>query len=516
MKSIHLLSLGVFCSLFPFTLAAPTLADKGNRHYVRGLNDKDDSDPCDCYVVSGEDPGYFKHHRFYDFRKQGLHLFPDKQRERRDISGRRLAGGVPGYKFDNSTLSLESKGRNSEAGVEADPNVDSNEFHPSLAGSRFIEDWDVQSWNRKGSTLFPIPIRNSHHNVFMVRNSTDDESTHLVLRSLRMEDHTSTAEVQTHDTDIVHASLRVRLRLYANSGWFYFPKSKDGNISTESDDSHDVLPASYRTHYPPTGACAGIFTYQGKNHESDIEILTNDPPNLVRYANQPDWDPDTDLAIPGASDEMEISVPWTHWGDHRLDWFQGMSRWYFNDEFRLSKTYGVPVNPSMLILNLWSDGGQWTGNMTVGSSVYMGVEWVEMVYNKTHDIDVKKKQARFTPDSEQGDGDEDGDGEGEDYDEEDEEDEDEEVEEISPNQPTRRAPRPKRKQIGKVKGKPKPKGKGKPRGKGKGKGRGRPKGKKPKPKGKPKQKGQDDESEQKCRTICRIDGVKEQGVPELV
>ncbi|KAM5457388.1 hypothetical protein MaudCBS49596_000583 [Microsporum audouinii] len=511
MKSLHLISLsGLFCSLLPLANAT-TYAGETSRHRARGLNEKDPSDSCDCYIVSGEDPGYFKYHRFYDFRSQGLHLAADKQQQqrsqRKDISSRRVPGtgrgGILGYMLDNSTFDLESKGRNNEAGGFPDPNADSNEFHPTLTGSRFIEDWDVQNWNRKGSALFPIPIRNSHHNVFMVRNSTakGDETTHMVLRTVRMENHTSTAEVQTHDTDILHASLRVRLRLYANSGWFYFPRDKGGNITTESDDFHDFLPASYRTHHPPAGACAGMFTYQGKNDESDIEILTSDPPNLVRYANQPDWDPKTDLAIPGASDEIEISVPWTHWGDHRLDWFRDVSRWYFNNEFLLSKTYGVPKNPSMLILNLWSDGGQWTGNMTVGSSVYMGVEWVEMVYNKTTDIEgINKKHAQFNLKSESGEDDED--------DENDENDDKNAEEEYSANHLARRAPRPKRKQIGKGKGR------GKPRGKGKGrKAKGKPKGKTPKPR--PKPHGEDGE-EEKCRVICRIDGVKTQGVPEII
>ncbi|EFR01880.1 hypothetical protein MGYG_04880 [Nannizzia gypsea CBS 118893] len=506
MRSFRFVSLaGLSCSLLLLGLAtasAPT--SNTDRFEQRDLNNKNPSDPY---------PGYFKHHRFYDFRNRSIELSADggeqprrQQLQRRNITPRRLPGtgrgGIPGYIPDNLAYDFDSKGRNNEAGGAPDPNADSNEFHRTLAGSRFIEDWDIQNWNREGSALFPIPIKNSHHNVFIVRNSTEngDETTHMILRTERMEEYTSTAEVQTHDTDILHASLRVRLRLYANSGWVHFPREKGGNINTENNKTYHSLPTSYRTRNPPAGACAGVFTYYGRNDESDIEILTGDPPNLVRYANQPDWDPKTDESIPGASDEIEVSVPWTHWGDHRLDWFQDISRWYFNGNHLVSKTYGVPKNPSMLILNLWSDGGQWTGNMTVGSSVYMGVEWVEMVYNKTADFGgAHKKHARvdFGLETEDDKQDEDEDNEGAKA----------AADELPPLQSIRRAPRPKKKQqIGKGKTGDKPENKAKGSRKGKHKGK--------KPKTKPKPNGEDSQ-EEGCRVVCRIDGVKTQGIPEI-
>lgn len=44
-------------------------------------------------------------------------------------------------------------------------------------------------------------------------------------------------------------------------------------------------------------------------------------------------------------------------------------------------TYGVPKKPSSLTLNVWSDGGIWSGNMSVGDEAYLQVQWVEMVFN---------------------------------------------------------------------------------------------------------------------------------------
>lgn len=39
--------------------------------------------------------------------------------------------------------------------------------------------------------------------------------------------------------------------------------------------------------YGAAGAVAGLFTYEDGQNESDIEILTRDDPNEIRYSNQP-------------------------------------------------------------------------------------------------------------------------------------------------------------------------------------------------------------------------------------
>lgn len=115
-------------------------------------------------------------------------------------------------------------------------------------------------------------------------------------------------------------------------------------------------------------------------------MLTADPPNRVHYANQPDYDPVADRIIPGASIAKDVPVPWTSWSTHRLDWLPDISRWYVENEPQASNTYSVPHDPSMLIINLWSDGGLWSGNLTVGESVYMGIEWIEIAYNVSNSL----------------------------------------------------------------------------------------------------------------------------------
>ncbi|KAK5952132.1 hypothetical protein OHC33_007019 [Knufia fluminis] len=174
--------------------------------------------------------------------------------------------------------------------------------------------------------------------------------------------------MDSNQKNVLHGSFRARTRV----------------IPDYSDD-------------PPVapGAVLGFFTYHSDTEESDLEILTYDPTTNIRYSNQPDEDTETGNTIPGASTDAVLpnNKVWTDWHDHRLDWFDGMSRWYIDDELALEKTKNVPTKPSGLILNLWSDGGEWSGNMTVGAEVIAGFEWVEMVFNISGTNPSKRDQA---------------------------------------------------------------------------------------------------------------------------
>lgn len=58
-----------------------------------------------------------------------------------------------------------------------------------------------------------------------------------------------------------------------------------------------------------------------------------------------------------------------------------MSRWFIDQKFVAASNYSVPRKPSGLVLNMWSDGGVWSGNMSVGSSVELQVEWIQILFN---------------------------------------------------------------------------------------------------------------------------------------
>jgi len=72
---------------------------------------------------------------------------------------------------------------------------------------------------------------------------------------------------------------------------------------------------------------------------------------------------------------------WTEWHTHRIDWVAGKSSWYIDGELQLEKTYGVPTVPSYVVLNMWGDGGVWSGEMKVGAEARLEIQWMEMAFN---------------------------------------------------------------------------------------------------------------------------------------
>jgi len=200
-------------------------------------------------------------------------------------------------------------------------------------------------------------------------STTDANATSkLVLRTKRFNNFQSTAEVENEERDLFHASIRLRARV---SG--------------------------------AAGGVAGMFIYRNDDVESDIEILTRDESDKIRYTNQPDVDPagneiqgastlvniNTDVQVDGTQlNDRSIKrtdggegLKWTDWHTHRLDWVEGKSTWFLDGKMVLEKSYGVPNTSCYLVLNMWSDGGEWSGNMTIGEEAKLEIEWVEMVYN---------------------------------------------------------------------------------------------------------------------------------------
>ncbi|PYI04522.1 concanavalin A-like lectin/glucanase, partial [Aspergillus sclerotiicarbonarius CBS 121057] len=297
---------------------------------------------CDCYLTTGPEQGYFTHYRFWDFRNVTL---PQK---------------------------IETTQTN-----PANPHDPSNlQIYP-LAKTPFSHDWHAQTWDRDATPISPVPMVNTDRNVFLLKDptssSSNPRSSFLVLRTTRFADHASTAEVEGVFGYIYHCSLRLRLRMM----------SRDTMVRQAAVPNTGIATTDVKAQKIPRGSCAGIFTYRSAVCESDIEILTSEDPHTVHYANQPDYDPISDTLIPGASSIVNLSTPWTSWVTHRLDWFPNLSAWYADEELQSNSTYSIPNRPSIVAMNLWSNGGNWSGDMRIGDSVYMGIEWIELVYNVT-------------------------------------------------------------------------------------------------------------------------------------
>ncbi len=249
-----------------------------------------------------------------------------------------------------------------------------------LSSSDFTTDWSIQNWTTDAKPLSPIPRVNSAQNIYISRNTTSpDHPTYLTLRANRLDDFISTAELESNQRNLFYASIRARMRIIPSS----ILNSASPSSSSHPETKNDTI---------SPGIVAGLFTYTPSSSpftvsESDIELLTSNRPSLIHYSNQPDYNPQTDSTIPGATTQSTLphSKRYTQWLDHRLDWHDGVSRWYVDGELVLEKRVNVPREPGGLVLNLWGDAGRWSGAMDddgeAGSVVVLGVQWVQMVFN---------------------------------------------------------------------------------------------------------------------------------------
>jgi hypothetical protein len=277
---------------------------------------------CDCFTVTGPDPGYFQHYKLWDFRS-----VPLAKQAHVDISDSRDDGLDQLVDGEN-----EDDGADDDDGDEDDDdsNQDDNDEPDALwfFETAFDKDWMSQRWQRPRTDEAPIPMVNSKHNVFFTRNRQvlHKFAIYPVMRTTRHWNYTLTSEIETKVRSIFHCSLRVRLRVLPSNLHVSQPESSaPGNKNNQSVAFNET--ASLKEAKPHPGACIGIFTYRARNCESDIKILTKDPPYRVHYANQPDYDAIKDAMIPGASAVADLPVHWTTWSTHRLDWLSGVSRW---------------------------------------------------------------------------------------------------------------------------------------------------------------------------------------------
>lgn len=215
--------------------------------------------------------------------------------------------------------------------------------------SDFAKFWGAQNWAKNQDTEFPMV--NSYNNLYIENNSGGQSDTFMTMRSSRLPNFQTAAEFDSQNY-LDHASIRMLAR----------------------------------THGSP-GACTSVFTYKPADQpkdvqECDIEMLTHEAETDVNYTDQPgvlDGEP-----VPGASHKVTLpnGMKWSDWLTHRIDWTPGRTTWSANGAEVLSQTFQAPKDPSLVILNAWSDGSDgWTGKMPSGGEAYQNVQWIEILYN---------------------------------------------------------------------------------------------------------------------------------------
>ncbi|KAL3588510.1 hypothetical protein FPOAC2_10667 [Fusarium poae] len=286
------------------------------------------NDECNCYLTNGSNSAYYSQHGFYDFRN------------------------LSEYAQVPSPIRNSSR----KAGVTSD----------YFKSDTWDSTWNIQDWNNRGgggvslsgdATVF---MANSLNNIYIQANDDDGATsdTFLTMRTMRMPGFQSAAEFESVST-YHYVSVRMLARVTGSAG-----------------------------------ACMALFTYLEDGdeladvQEADIEILTRDPKNRIQYTNQPSYTDDGD-EVPKATRNGTLpkGLGWDDWVVHRLDWTPERSVWYVQGQEVASIEFQTPKDPAQIILNAWSDGGSWSGNMSLGDSAYMQIQWIDMVYNATKDND---------------------------------------------------------------------------------------------------------------------------------
>ncbi|ORY62056.1 concanavalin A-like lectin/glucanase domain-containing protein [Pseudomassariella vexata] len=286
---------------------------------------------CNCFLTNLTSRSYFSHHKFFDFRELSQYVsVPDPI--------------------------------NSQEG-NANADVTSSYF----SSVNWTSAWVIQNWDNSDklgtpgvdATLLKV---NSPNNIYIEKNADyarDRSSTYMTMRTVRHENFQSAAEFESLSKNYHFLSMRMKARTRGAPG---------------------AITSMFTYRPSPDGTLASL-------QESDLEVRTMDPRNKISYTNQPAYSEDGETN-PKASENATVGrSSWDDWQYHRMDWTPGSSSWYVDGVLVASSTFQTPRDPSTVLFNVWSDGGSWSGNMTVGAEAYMQVQWIEMLYNKT-DSDV--------------------------------------------------------------------------------------------------------------------------------
>jgi beta-glucanase (GH16 family) len=194
------------------------------------------------------------------------------------------------------------------------------------------------------------------------QDNSSDYSTYLTLRTARLAGFQSAAEIDSTALNYHYVSARFLARVIGSAG-----------------------------------ACAGMFTYLANGdpqnvQEADIEILTSGPRNVVQYTNQPSTKDGNLIPQATINGTNPSGVDWTQWMVYRVDWLPKVTTWYVNSGNVARIDFQAPRDPAGLIINMWSDGGSWTGNMSVYDQAYLQIQWMEVVYNTSGPVNGTQKR----------------------------------------------------------------------------------------------------------------------------
>ncbi|KAJ3972137.1 concanavalin A-like lectin/glucanase domain-containing protein [Lentinula raphanica] len=193
---------------------------------------------------------------------------------------------------------------------------------------------------------------------------------------------TATANIQYVSENVMNFNDALGIQASA-----YTSGSSDVDCGEIFTDRSDILYGSFRMRaVVPTvpGVVFGFFSYKSDTQEQDIEFLSSDSDYYqhVYYTDQPgtvDGVVDTN-----AHKDVEINgADFTAFGEHRFDWLQTSTNYYYNSALEATITKNVPTEASEIVINVWSNGDPAFSKGPPTSNAIATIQYINLYFNST-------------------------------------------------------------------------------------------------------------------------------------
>jgi hypothetical protein len=160
---------------------------------------------------------------------------------------------------------------------------------------------------------------------------------------------------------------------------------RSGQIrTTRADIKYGSFRARFSVHAASEGSVAGFFFYANDTQEIDVEIPSRFPEAAVHLANQPS----TSLDVYSPNNATRDMVQ-----EYRFDWSEGATSWYIENVPAWSVEGGdkdVPVVDGTISLNMWGNGGPFSGKTPPSTDNVMRIESITMYFNTSSKAEAKE------------------------------------------------------------------------------------------------------------------------------
>ncbi|KLJ07881.1 hypothetical protein EMPG_16663 [Blastomyces silverae] len=231
----------------------------------------------------------------------------------------------------------------------------------------FTKDWAIQDWGvpPKG-WVKPLAIDNAEENVFLREGNLILRQQGYSKEQASRKGKVSVASIASQNGDIIHGSFRVELKLEnargGSCGAFFW----------------------YRGMHKLNSLGRVVFGGQDDENEIDIEILSREFKSgwfPVHYTTHPALD-ENGQVISNATKVIPLrdNDYMNSFQRHRFDWTPKELRFYQNSTQVHSNALRIPHAPGHAYLNIWADGGPWSGAPST-TDVFLTIKLIAIYHN---------------------------------------------------------------------------------------------------------------------------------------